>query len=217
MRHAWLAAIMILILPLCGFCADGAPSKMIHLIAQMSGTDIPPGAFAGKPKAMWRASNTYCRIDEEPDPEQGIHLRIIMNEPDSWLVDLASNRAKHMVDAGPTFNCRMPIFAFDMAMAKGKIGELEFGRELEFFQKNGAKKIDGPQLESFKASYYDLAVDGMLLKLVERVDIHVPILIALVQGKKKVTQVRYLLWDDQVPFKADLFARPTGMTMEEVK
>ena len=139
-----------------------------------------------------------------------------MNEPDAWLVDLANNRAQHLVDPGPTFNCRMPIFAFDSAMAKGKVGELEFGRELEFFQKNGAKQVDGPQLESFKANYYELTVDGLVLKLVERVDIHAPILIGLVQREKK-TQVRYLLWEDQVPFKIELFAKPTGVKMEEVK
>lgn len=216
MKNIWLTAVAAFILPLGAFCADDVPTKMIHVIVQMSGTDIPEGSFAGKPKTIWRASHSFCRSDEEPDPEQGLHLSIIMNEPDSWLVDLANNRAKHMVDPGPTFNCRLPIFAFDMAMVKGKIGELEYGHELEFFQKNGAKQVDGPQLQSFKANYYELVVDGMLLKLVERVDIHVPILIGLVQGEK-ITQVRYLLWDDQVPFKADLFAKPTGVSMEEVK
>ena len=215
MRKVWFTAAAILIFPFGRFSADERPSKMIHVIAQMSGTDIPAGAFAGKPKTMWRASNNYCRIDEEPDPQQGLHLRTIMNEPDAWLVDLASNRAKHMVDPGPTFNCRMPIFAFDMAMAKGKIGELEFGHELEFFQKNGAIEVSGPKLE-FKAAYFELELNGMILELVERVDIHAPILIALLQGDK-TTQVRYLLWEDQVPFKIDLFSKPTGVTMEEAK
>src|SRR6202035_2505206 len=138
-----------------------------------------------------------------PDPEHGLHLRSIMNEPDAWLVDLANNRAQHLVDPGPTFNCRMPIFAFDSAMAKGKVGELEFGHELEFFQKNGAKQVDGPQLNEFKTNYYEVTVDGMVLKLVERVDIHAPILVGLVQGRR-IRQVRYLLWEDQVPFKLDL-------------
>jgi hypothetical protein len=216
MKNAWLTAVAIFIVPSVAFCVDEVPTKMTHVIAQMSGTDIPAGAFAGQPKTMWRASNAYCRIDEEPDPEHGLHLRIIMNEPDSWLVDLANKRAKHMLDPGPTFNCRMPIFAFDMSMVKGKIGELEYGRELEFFQKNGAKQVDGPKLESFAANYYELTIDGMSLTLVERVDIHAPIMIGLIQGQK-ITKVRYLLWDDQLPFKIDMFAKPTGVSMEEAK
>ena len=198
------------------FSYEDAPTKMTHVIAQMSGTDIPAGSFAEKPKTMWRASHTYCRIDEEPDPVQGLHLRTVMNEPDAWLVDLASNRAKHMVDPGPTFNCRMPIFAFGEAMSKSKIGELEYGHELEFFKKNGAHQVEGPDLKSFKANYYEVTIDGSLLKLVERADIHVPIRVGLVQGEK-FFMVKYLLWDDQVPFKTDIFAKPTGVTVEGEK
>jgi hypothetical protein len=139
-----------------------------------------------------------------------------MNEPDSWLIDLANNRAKHMIDPGPTFNCRLPIFAFNMEMLKSKVGGLEFGHELEFFKKNSAKQVDGPTLESFKANYFRLDLNGMVLTLVERADIHVPILIGLSQGEK-VTRVRYLLWEDRLPFKAELFAKPTGINMQEVK
>ena len=216
MKIPWLVAFVVFVIPAGGYCAETLPKTMIHLIVKISGTDIPAGSFAEKPKTIWRASNSYCRSDEEPDPEQGLHLRTVMNEPDSWLVDLANNRAKHMVDPGPTFNCRMPMFAFNMEMAKGKIGELEFGHELEFFEKNGAKQVDGPALQSFKASYYKLMIGDMVLMLVERVDIHVPIQITLLQGGK-MTNVRYLLWEDQVPFNVDLFAMPTGVKMEEVK
>lgn len=216
MKNLWLAVSFAFLVPVVGFCAADPPRTMIHAIVQMSGTDIPEGSFATKPKTIWRATNSYCRSDEEPDPAQGLHLRIIMSEPDSWLVDLANNRAKHMVDPGPTFNCRLPIFAFNMEMLKSKVGGLEYGHEIEFFQKNGAKQVDGPALESFKANYYKLALDGMVLVLVERVDIHVPIQIGLLQGEK-ITNVRYLLWEDQIPFKAELFAKPGGVNIEEAK
>jgi hypothetical protein len=188
---------------------------MTHVIAQMSGPNISADSFAAKPKVYWRASNQYCRIDEEPDPEKGIHGRIIMNEPDAWLVNLADNTAKHLLDPGPTFNCRLPIFPVDMETAKSKVGELEFGRELEFFKANGAKLIDGPKLE-FKANYYEVAIGDSVLKLVERADIHAPIMIGLIRGDKAFW-VRYLLWNDQVPFKADLFEKPTGVKVEDTK
>jgi hypothetical protein len=194
---------------------SSAPSKMTHGIAQMSGTDIPADSFMAKPKIFWRASNRYCRVDEEPDPENGIHGRAIMNEPDAWLVNLANGTAKHLVDPGPTFNCKLPIFALDPDMAKSKIGELEFGREFEFFQSNGAKSVEGPKL-SFKTDSYELTIGDYVLMLVERTDIHAPILVGMVHGKSAL-RVRYLLWDDQVPFKADLFAKPTGVQIEELK
>jgi hypothetical protein len=187
---------------------------MTHAVVQMSGTDISADSFSAKPKTFWRASNQYCRVDEEPDPEKGIHGTLIVSEPDAWLVNLADNTAKHVLDHGPTFNCRLPIFALDQEMAKSKIGELEIGRELDFFHSNGAKLIEGPKLQ-FEANYYELTVGDSVLRLVERVDIHAPILIGLARGDK-VYKARYLQWED-VPFKADLFAKPTGVKIEEAK
>lgn len=141
-------AIAIIFLTLQQVCVSSdAPAKMTHVIIQMSGTDIPEDSFFTKPKTFWRASNGYCRSAEEPDPANGIHGRLIINEPDAWLVNLADGTAKHIVDHGPTFNCRLPIFALDEAMVKGKVGELEIGRELDFFHANGAKVVDGPKLE----------------------------------------------------------------------
>jgi hypothetical protein len=36
---------------------------------------------------------------------------LIMNEPDSWMVNELDKTARHIIHPGPTFNCRMPIFA----------------------------------------------------------------------------------------------------------
>jgi hypothetical protein len=208
-----IAIVLALVLPCSGVCAD-TPSKMIHAIVQMSGTDIADESFAAKPKIFWRASNQYCRVDEERDPANGIHGRLVFNEPDAWLVNLADQTAKHVLDPGPTFNCRLPIFAFDPDMVRSKVGELEIGRELDFFHTNGAKLIEGPKL-SFEANYYELKIADSVLRLVERIDIHAPILIVLVRGDKQY-KARYLLWDE-VPFKADLFAKPTVVKIEEAK
>jgi hypothetical protein len=197
------------------FCADNAPTKMTHLIAQMSGPDIAPDSFAAKPKIMWRASNQYCRIDEEPDPEHGIHGKIIINEPDVWMVNLADSTARHIVDPGPTFNCKLPIFAFGQEMLKTKIADLEFGHEMEFLRKNGAQKADGPKL-SFEVNYYELQIDDWHLGVVEIAKIHAPLTIMLTRGDKQYV-VKYLLWDDQVPIKVDLFAKPSGVKIEEAK
>ena len=188
---------------------------MTHLAVQMMGTDFPADSFAAQPKIYWRASNQYCRVDEEPDPKNGIHGRMIMNEPDVWLVNLMNNTAKHIVDHGPTFNCRLPIFAFNLELTKSKIGELEFGRELEFFKANGAQAVDGPKLDN-KTNYYRLTIGDLILLLTELSDIHAPLSIALIRGDN-VAEARYLLWDDQVPFKADLFAKPSGVKIEEIK
>ncbi|HUK49011.1 MAG TPA: hypothetical protein VLW06_15520 [Terriglobales bacterium] len=208
--------VVALLLPVIAGIALGAdaPSKMIHVILQMSGSDIPADSFFSKPKVFWHASNRYCRVDEEPDPDNGIHGRLLMNEPDAWLINLADNTAKHLIDKGPTFNCKLPIFSLNEEMAKGKIGDLEVGHEIEYFQTNGAKQIDGPKVH-FEAKYYELKVGDSSLRLVERVDIHAPIMIGLATGGELYT-ARYLLWEE-VPFDENLFAKPTGLKIEEVK
>jgi len=54
----------------------------------LEGPDIPARSFATKPKVMYRAGTRYCRTEEAPDPENGIHGLAIVNEPDFWLVNL---------------------------------------------------------------------------------------------------------------------------------
>ena len=212
----WKAELVVLLTLAITQFGMGAepPSKMIHAVIAMSGTDIPADSFFAKPKVFWRASNQFCRIDEEPDPANGLHGRMIINEPDVWMANLADNTARHIVDPGPTFNCKLPLFAMDAEMAKSKLGELEIGHELEFFQANGAKPVEGPKLD-FEAKYYELTIGDSVLRLVERVDVHAPILIALLRAGKTY-QARNLLWGE-VPFKADLFAKPMGVKIEEVK
>ena len=215
MEFRTLSIWIIFVLVQIGWCGDDTPSTMTHAVVQMSGTGIDPSSFAARPKEYWRASNKYCRVDEEADQEHGIHGRLIINEPDVWMVNLADRSARHFVDPGPTFNCKTPIFAFDAETAKSKVGELEFGRELEFFTENKAELITGPKLD-FKANYYELLVDDSVLRLVEREDPHAPLLVALKKGDK-LLQVKYLLWDSNVPFKIDLFAKPTGVTIQGEK
>ena len=81
---------------------------------------------------------------------------MVIKEPDAWLVNLADCTAKHIVDPGPTFNCKLPIFTLSAEMAKSKVGELEIGREIDFFHQNSAKLIEGPkvQLVPFKAALF---------------------------------------------------------------
>jgi hypothetical protein len=197
------------------FCADNAPANMTHLTVTMTGTDIPADSFAAKPKTMWRAGTGYCRTDEEPDAANGIHGRIITNEPDSWMINLADHTAKHIPDSGPTYNCRMPVFAYDLASLKSKLGELEFGREVDFFEKNGAAEVKGPEIKSFKSKAFVLTVGDVRLLLIENMDLHAPVAMAMYRGDN-TTRVKYLFWE-VVPFDAALFDKPSGVKIEEVK
>jgi hypothetical protein len=115
---------------------------MTKMVVQLQSSEVPADSFAAKPKTMFRAGTQFCRVEEAPDPEHGIHGVMITNEPDAWMVNLETKSAQHMVDPGPTFNCHMPIFArlhSDLPEEEARqIGRLEFGFELEFFKSQGA-------------------------------------------------------------------------------
>ena len=86
---------------------------MLKLAVRLENPNIPKESFAAKPKLMYKAGNGYCRTEELPDPEHGIHGLMIINEPDIWMVNLLAKTAQHYVDSGPTFNGRMPMFGGD--------------------------------------------------------------------------------------------------------
>jgi len=117
--------------------AQQFPETMTKLSLRLQGPDIPEESFAAKPKVMYRAGNGYCRTEELPDPEHGIHGLMILNEPDAWMVNLLTNTAQHLADPGPTFNCHLPIFRGEQVKSaadlKNPLLELEFGQELRFF------------------------------------------------------------------------------------
>src|ERR1700730_2128721 len=104
-------AILVCVLNAVSFGQQ--PEIMTKLAVRLESADIPAESFAAKPKVMYRAGTGYCRTEELPDPEHGIHGLMILNEPDAWMVNLLTKTAQHFVDPGPTFHCRMPIFQGD--------------------------------------------------------------------------------------------------------
>ena len=60
---------------------------MTKLTVKVESPDIPKDSFAAQAKRMYRAGSRYCRIEENPDPQNGIHGLVIVNEPDSYLIN----------------------------------------------------------------------------------------------------------------------------------
>ena len=64
---------------------------MTKLIVRLESPEVPGQSFAAKPKTLYRAGTGYCRTEELPDPEHGIHGLMIINEPDVWMVNRLRN------------------------------------------------------------------------------------------------------------------------------
>jgi hypothetical protein len=162
----------------------------------------------------------YCRIEESLDNEHGIHGLLIINEPDEWLVNLLTKTARHFIDPGPTFNCRLPIFVKDediksAADVNKPLMDLEFGRESTFFIGRGATPNDGPSLQGKPTEAYTLDVADSQLFLFANGVPERPVAVARQRGS-----IREVYWYgdyEEIPFDAKLFARPDGVKIEEAR
>lgn len=134
------------------------PESMTRLSVRLQSPDVPEQSFAAKPKLMYRAGTRYCRTDELPDPENGIHGLMIINEPDVWMVNLLNRTARHFVDPGPTFNCHLAMFASGRAKSgsngRDPLLELEFGQEVAYFMGKRAAPKEGPVHEGKPSTLY---------------------------------------------------------------
>ena len=195
------------------------PKTMTRLTVRLQRPDIPEESFAAKPKTMYRAGNDYCRTEELPDPEHGIHGLMIVNEPDMWMVNLFGKTARHYVDSGPTFNCHLPIFRGEQANSaadmKGALLELEFGQEMLYFKAKGSIPRQGPVLRDKPTSVYTSETGDSQLSLFTTGTPERPWAVARQQGNS-----REIFWYgtyEQLPFDPKLFAKPSDVKIEEAK
>src|SRR5947209_3367332 len=75
-----------------------SPRTMTKLVVRLESPDVPKTSFPALPKTMYRAGSRYCRIEELPDSEHGIHGLVVINEPDIWLANRLDKTAQHQVD-----------------------------------------------------------------------------------------------------------------------
>ena len=139
---------------------------------------------------------------------------MIINEPDAWLINLFDKSGKHMVDPGPSLIVRIPIFAGTSVSMK--LTDLEFGRELEFFSKNGAQRSQAEAINGSVTERYDVTIENSKLVLWMDVKSKKPIRVSLVDGGQTRT-IEYLSYDDDLTFDASLFQPPAGIAMQNPK
>ena len=200
--------------------AQEQPRTMTKMVVHLQSPDVPEDSFGAKPKTMYRAGTRYCRIEELPDEEHGIQGLMMINEPDTWMANLLAKTAQHYIDSGPTFTCRMPIFVFgqDIKSAedlKRPAFQLEFGRELEYFNAKGAAPQQGPVLQGKQTRAYSAAVGDSQIFLFTTGTPERPRAIA--RQHDNVRDVYWYATYEEFPFDSKLFSKPKDLKTEEVK
>jgi hypothetical protein len=158
-------------------------------------------------------------VEEQADVSRGIHGLMIINEPDAWMVNLATSSARHMVGPGPTLNCRLPIFsniASSLPENEGKqVLALEFGQEYEFFKARGATPQSTGVQQGQETTAYILTFGESKLALFTYGTPERLLSVAWVRGEKH--EIFWYRGYSQVDFDAKLFSKPEKVKIEEAK
>ncbi len=200
-----MKTIVALLLVCCAvaFGAD-TPATMTKLMVKFESPEIPKDSFAALAKRMYRAGSQYCRIEENPDLQNGIHGLLIMNEPDVWMINRLDKSARHVVD-----------HLKSLEDLKRPLMQLEFGREREYFLFRSAAANPGPVMQGKPTTAYTVQAGDSQLFLFTTGDPEVPV--AVVRKNDKTREIFWYGEYAEVPFDAKLFARPEGVNIVEAK
>lgn len=205
-----LAAVSGTALPAAG--AEHAGETMTHLVFRFVAKGLDPESFAATPREMWRVGDRFFRLEEAPDPERRIHGLIVMNAPDSWMINLYDNEARHAVDRSDDIGVHVPIFP---GTPSESLNALEFGRELDFFRERGAKTAGSGVIGGRHATASVLVVDGIKLTLYVDDDGR-PWQVAIRIGAQEWA-IRYETYETGLAADPSLFQPPEGVTIVEAE
>lgn len=195
--------------------------EMMKIVYRMTGPKIPADAPIAKPISLYRAGESYTRVEYPLDSSHNTQLLRITKEPDDWLINLADKSAKHMLDAGPSFVSRNPILWMPKPPGQPdpdeRFKDLEFGNEAKFFLQNhardlGVRKIDGKDAKSFVMKNGSREVTLFLDAETEK-----PVQMDVVKDGNPELSIHYLSYETNLEFDPALFEVPQGLKITETK
>jgi hypothetical protein len=217
-RPSMSRIFILLLLAVTTLAADDTPKTMTRIEAHLEGPEVMAGSFLAQPKIIYRAGTKYCRMEEAADTRNKIRGLLIVNEPDAWMINLDDKSARHVVDPGPSFNCKLPIFSQVDSKDEAAMlyQNLQFGNELRFFKQLAGEGQPGPEEDGKKTTQYVIEVGSTRFSMFtvgapnER-----PLAVARSVGEK--SEVFIYTAYEEVPFDSKLFAKPDGVKISETK
>ena len=192
--------------------AAAPPQTMTKMNVRVMGPDIKPGSYAALPKLIYRAGAKYARMENAPDARSRIEKITIIAEPDAYSIDMLGHTGTHAIDQGGPNDLHLPmVLPFDPRHRMGALDRLEFGDELEFFEKSGAVKSAGPIINGQPTDLYALG-DATLIT---RNSSDVPVFVSW-KTKEGTYKYEYSLLPGSA-LRSTAFSRPNGIKFREIQ
>lgn len=206
---------LCLCLALCwGFVAlpSGAAEPLVYIEFKLESDQIEPGSFLASTRKLWRVGYRYLRIQEEPNPDSGIHGLLIANAPNSYMINLYTMEGNHIVDPGPSIDVHVPVFSGER---DERLKALEMGHEFEFFSGEGVKIQRGQELAGVQFDRYTVSFDDYEISMFAFAGTRTPFLLAL-KHPDRVYAVQYVTYEVRSDVDPRLFDPPKNVTLNRV-
>jgi len=196
-------ALLLCALPSHGDCV---PKRILHVVMAIDDPKLADDHFARQPRTVYRLGEKYGIIEESDDLERQLHLRIVVNEPDVWVTNLVDHTGQHIVDAGPTFIFRAPLF--ETLESKHWV-QLEIGCEVPFMK---AVHATTEAIEGGGAKYVHTAEEMTVTLYTDKNDLPRRIEVRSPKMAYAIDYKVYEMLDDDSPAR---FAKPKGVEFVE--
>jgi hypothetical protein len=194
--------------------AECAPERMVRVVFRDATPGLDPGSFEAQPKTLYRLGSRYGRMEEMPDPKQGIHGLIVVDEPDIWMINLGTKTGQHIVDKGEPYHFHASILGGPDS--PGFVRDFEFGCELAYMKERSISPEIVP-IETRKLESYRVSDGSVTLTLAFDPTIKKPAIAALYENGKLVTFLKYLSYDNNLEPDLSLFKVPPGIELTEAE
>lgn len=209
-----LIGLAALLLPFaCPAATDKicAPQKLLKVVTTIDAPGLPQEHFGRVPKTLYRLGDGNGRIEEAPNPQSGLHILIVVNEPHVWIVNLATRQGRYQKDPGPTYYFRARLFA-EAAVQSPFMRTLEIGCESAWMREAGAKPLDTVHPALGSVQKLELVEGQERLVLFERGG--KPLLVELYGPTGWLLSMNYISYESDLKPDPTLFKQPKGIRFD---
>lgn len=203
-----IAAILFVFLITPAF-ADSP--KMLFVEYKLIHPSIKEGTFEATSKKVWRIGFRYLRIEEAADPAENLHILIISNAPNTYMIDRLTKSGKHIIDRAKNIDVHMSVF--QNVDLPEEIQKLEMGDENAFFNRHNATLAGTQTIEGIECNVYKTTISGIQLTLYKRKDNENPLQIGIKQENAITYDIRYLQYKPDLTPDLKLFEVPSGINL----
>jgi hypothetical protein len=194
--------------------ANCAPAMLTRMTVRNISPGVPAAAPAAQPRQIWRKGSMQLRTEESPDPMRGVHSVIIVDEPNIWMVNMATRSGQRQTDPGPTYEVRAPILPLQPGMP-APLAQLEYGCEGAFVAAHAKGAPRPVPWGADTANLHTAEFGEHQVSVMMHVRRNAPLMVVYARANQPVFAIRYDDYRSDLPDRPELFQPPKSAQITE--